>query len=152
MEPDKWLNFEKIVRFGDTDAAGVIHFYQIFRWCHEAWEESLGIYGLQIKNIFPNSGGDYNTDHVHLPIVRCSANFYAPIQAGDTLLVQLNPQKIDAKSFSVETSFNAKTKKLAVGKTYHTAISAQTRLGVCLPDEIDKWIEASSLHGGVEPL
>ena len=44
--PDHWLQLERRVRFGDTDAAGVMHFHQLLRWCHEAWEESLERFGL----------------------------------------------------------------------------------------------------------
>ena len=39
------------VRFGETDAdqgaAGVMHFQQLLRWCHEAYEESLERFGLE---------------------------------------------------------------------------------------------------------
>ena len=51
--PREWLFLKRIVRFGDTDAAGVIHFHQLLRWCHEAWEESLELYGLPTNTVFP---------------------------------------------------------------------------------------------------
>ena len=38
MEATNWLRLERTVRFGDTDAAGVIQFHQLLRWCHEAYE------------------------------------------------------------------------------------------------------------------
>ena len=36
-----WLHLNRIVRFGETDAAGVMHFYKLLGWCHESWEASL---------------------------------------------------------------------------------------------------------------
>ena len=38
MQPPAWLQLHRKVRFGDTDAAGVMHFHQLLRWSHEAWE------------------------------------------------------------------------------------------------------------------
>jgi 1,4-dihydroxy-2-naphthoyl-CoA hydrolase len=34
--PSTWLQLQRTVRFGDTDAAGVMPFLQLMRWCHEA--------------------------------------------------------------------------------------------------------------------
>ena len=49
--PQDWLQLERRVRFGDTDAAGVMHFHQLLRWCHEAWEESLQRYGIHAGSV-----------------------------------------------------------------------------------------------------
>ena len=53
LSPDHWLQLERRVRFGDTDAAGVMHFHQLLRWCHEAWEDSLERYGIAAADVFP---------------------------------------------------------------------------------------------------
>ena len=45
-----------VVRFGETDAAGVMHFQQLLRWCHEAYEESLERFGLEPAALFPTPG------------------------------------------------------------------------------------------------
>ena len=58
IKSDQWLLMKRKVRFGDTDAAGVMHFYQLLRWCHESWEESLEIYGVPASKVFPNSTND----------------------------------------------------------------------------------------------
>ena len=49
MTSPTWLQLHRVVRFGDTDAAGVMHFHQLLRWCHEAWEESLEARALPPK-------------------------------------------------------------------------------------------------------
>ena len=65
MDPDSWLLLCRTVRFGDTDAAGVMHFHQLLRWCHEAYEESLERFGIAADEIFPAPG---RTPAVALPI------------------------------------------------------------------------------------
>ena len=51
MKPADWLILQKKVRFGDCDSAGVIHFHNLLKWAHEAWEESIEIYGIPYKDI-----------------------------------------------------------------------------------------------------
>ena len=53
--PREWLCLKRTVRFGETDAAGVVHFLELFRWCHETWEESLERYGIVLQEIFPTN-------------------------------------------------------------------------------------------------
>ena len=54
MKPADWLILQKKVRFGDCDSAGVIHFHNLLKWSHEAWEESIEIYGIPSQDIFPD--------------------------------------------------------------------------------------------------
>ena len=72
MRADNWLLLEKKVKFGDCDSAGVIHFHNLLRWAHESWEESLEIYGINLKEIFPSMKND--TKKI-FPIINCEANF-----------------------------------------------------------------------------
>ena len=58
MTSPTWLQLRRVVRFGDTDAAGVMHFHQLLRWCHEAWEESLEAHGLAAEAVFPGCRRD----------------------------------------------------------------------------------------------
>ena len=51
--PASWPELERSVRFGDTDAAGVMHFHHLLRCCHEAYEESLERHGLSAGAGFP---------------------------------------------------------------------------------------------------
>ena len=91
--PKDWLLLERIVRFGDTDAAGVIHFHHLLRWSHEAWEESLQIYGLEAIDVFPSSVDIHHFIDIALPIVHCEADFMAPIRIADELEIHLAPLK-----------------------------------------------------------
>ena len=99
MNPENWLLLRRVVRFGDTDAAGVMHFHQLFRWCHESWEESLESYGLNPAEIFPGSRKSEVTPEVALPIIHCQADFRRPIHTGEALVVELRPERLNPNSF-----------------------------------------------------
>ena len=147
-----WLSLKRIVRFGETDAAGVMHFHQLFRWCHEAWEESLDCYGVPAFEVFPNSRLERQEPTVALPIVHCRADFRRPIITGDHLDIELKPLKIDPSCFQVQAHFQKEGDDVAVGLLRHIAICASTRKRCELPKSIDLWLEASSIDNGVKPL
>jgi len=144
-----WLLLCRTVRFGDTDAARVMHFHQLLRWCHEAYEESLERFGVPAPEVFPTPG---QVPAVALPIVHCSANFLAPLVCGDPLAIQLEPRRIDPGSFEVHYSFRSRERDVARGLTRHLAISADTRQRCPLPAGIQRWLEAASLGTGIQPL
>ena len=152
VNPETWLRLKRVVRFGDTDAAGVIHFYQLLRWCHEAWEESLELYGIPSNKVFPNLNRIEGDLSVALPIVHCEADFLLPLYAGNHLEIELVPKKLDRCSFKVETKFKRDNKDIAFGLIQHCAIDFHLRKHCALPEEIDRWLEASSLNIGVTSI
>ncbi len=153
INSESWLLLKRTARFGDTDAAGVMHFYQLFRWSHEAWEQSLESYGIPAKNIFPvYSANNQEQISVALPIVHCEANFFLPIETGDELIVQLFPKKIDLGSFEIEIRFKRQNTDVARCLLRHLAINADSRSRCVLPEQIDLWLEASSVKLGIKPV
>lgn len=139
----------RTVRFGDTDAAGVMHFHQLLHWCHEAYEESLERFGVPPAEVFPTPG---HHPEVALPIVHCSADFLAPLACGDPLAIQVEPRRLDPGAFEVHYSFRSSEKDVARGLTRHLAISANTRKRCLLPAGIQRWLEAAGLGQGIQPL
>ncbi len=147
-----WLCLNRIVRFGDTDAAGVIHFHNLLRWSHESWEESLDYYGLQAIDIFPSKIDKGSLLSIALPITHCEADFFSPIRIGEKLAIQLVPRKLDVTSFQVEYKFYRERNNVAISLLRHRAINAQTRQPSDLPEGISKWLEASTLNRGISSL
>lgn len=143
--PDHWLQLERHVRFGDTDAAGVMHFHQLLRWCHEAWEESLQRYGIAAASVFPGCRGQDTWPDIALPVVHCEADFLQPVHGGDCLHVRLEPQRLNPGCFEVSTRFQINGADVARGLIRHLAISSGTRQRCPLPEAIDLWLEASSM-------
>lgn len=149
MDPSSWLIIRRKVRFGDTDAAGVMHFHQLLRWCHEAYEESLERFGIAADELFPTPG---NTPPIALPIVHCSADFRKPLGCGDPLAIQLEPQRLDPSCFEIRYLFRSANQEVAIGLSRHLAIAVASRRRCALPEPIARWLEASSLGAGPRPL
>ena len=144
MNPNNWLILKRKVRFGDCDSAGVMHFHNLLRWSHESWEESIDIYGIPHHDIFPT---DYShKNQISLPIVNCEANFFSPIKIGDLLRINILPKKINNHLFQVNTLFLKDEINVAEGKVIHCSLNADSKLKVKLPDQIERWIEASNIN------
>ena len=86
-----------------------------------------------------------------LPIVHCHADYRAPVQLGDKLLIRLKPERLDPSSFVVNSQVLLDEQLVASGCLRHVAIDASTRRRCALPDGVDRWLEASSL-GRIQPL
>jgi len=148
MDPSSWLEFHRRVRFGDTDAAGVMNFAHLLRWCHEAYEESLERFGLAAAEVFPTPG---SLLEVALPIVHCSADYFRPLVCGDAITIRLVPVRLDQGSFEVRYSFTSSDQSVAQGLTRHLAIENPSRRRCALPTAINRWLEASNM-GGIQPV
>jgi len=150
--PSTWLQLKRSVRFGDTDAAGVMHFHQLLRWCHEAYEESLERCGLPAASVFPRPEWAGDSPAVALPIVYCQAEFRRPLLVGDQLRISLRPEALGPEGFEVGYSFACEGQPVAQGLTRHLAITVAERQRCPLPEGIRRWLEASGLGEGVRPV
>ncbi len=140
-----WLYLKRVVRFGDTDAAGVMHFHHLFRWCHEAWEESLETYGLSLNQVFPDITNMQESLMVGLPIVHCEADFFLPMTTGDHLEIELLPLKLDVSSFEMQVRFKCLGQETALALIRHVAINFRSRKRCPLPNAISLWLEDSAI-------
>ena len=154
MDPSAWLLLCRTVRFGDTDAAGVMHFHQLLRWCHEAYEESLERFGVPAAAVFPRPAWrpEEAPPAVALPIVHCRADYLRPLRVGDPLAIALSPERRDPSLFEVRYRFSNGAEEVARGLTRHLAITVAERRRCPLPEPITRWLEASGLAGGIRPL
>ena len=146
------LKFKRTIRFGDSDAAGVIHFHNLFRWCHESWEESLERFGINPLEIFPIGKENYDNLTIALPIIHCEADFKKQIKTGDNLLIEMAPEKLNESSFEVKTRFRNGDDCVAISIIRHIAINNKTRQKCSLPEAIERWLEASSINIGPKPI
>ncbi len=144
--PKEWLCLKRTVRFGETDAAGVVHFLELFRWCHETWEESLEKYGITLKEIFPTTQTNTSQLNVSLPVVHCEANYFQPLYVGDTINIELYPEKIDEFSFVLRFEFTKDGER--IGQTFikHVSINPISRGKCALSQQINLWLIESSLN------
>ncbi|WP_115121203.1 thioesterase family protein [Synechococcus sp. UW105] len=145
MNQASWLELERHVRFGDTDAAGVMHFHQLLRWCHEAWEESLERYGVAAAVVFPGCRDQEHRPQIALPVIHCEADFLRPVHGGDQLCLTLQPERINPGCFEVHYLFQLQEEVVARGLIRHLAINAESRQRCPLPEAVDLWLEASGM-------
>ena len=144
MKPSDWKILTRKVRFGDCDAAGVIHFHNLLRWSHESWEESIEMYGIPFQEVFPDLSERNNK--IIFPIVNCEANFFSPIKVGNFLEIKILPKKINNHLFQVNSLFIKNEIKVAEGKLIHCSIDFESKEKVQLPDQLEKWIESCNLN------
>jgi 1,4-dihydroxy-2-naphthoyl-CoA hydrolase len=138
-----------------------MHFRQLLRWCHEAYEESLERFGVAADEVFPVPGWARSPANntgvtteplsssagVALPIVHCSADFLRPLVCGDPLDITLTPLQLDSSSFEVRYRFSRSSQEgapVARGVTRHVAIEANSRARCALPESIERWLAASA--------
>ncbi len=143
--PREWLCLKRTVRFGETDAAGVVHFLELFRWCHETWESSLEKHGVVLQEIFPTNHINTSQLDVALPVVHCEANYFQPLYVGDTIDIELKPEKINDSSFVLRFKFKKNGEKIGIANIKHVSINPITRDICALSKQINLWLHESSL-------
>ena len=144
--PREWLCLNRTVRFGETDAAGVVHFVELFRWCHETWEESLEKFGIVLHEIFPTNQINTSQLDVALPVVHCEANYFQPLYVGDTINIELNPEKINDYSFVLRFKLKKNGEKIGTANIKHVSVNPITRDICALSKQINLWLYESSLN------
>jgi 1,4-dihydroxy-2-naphthoyl-CoA hydrolase len=137
------FSHERVVRFSDTDAAGVVYFAQVLAMCHEAYEASLAAAGIELHQFFRGS-------ELAIPIVHASIDFFAPMYCGDRLEICLTPQRLTAMATPpVASSFeivytiagDRSEKGLSRAYTRHVCIDPATRQWRELPEDLYHWLE-----------
>ena len=141
--PREWLCLKRTVRFGETDAAGVVHFLELFRWCHETWEESLEKFGIVLQEIFPSPLINTSQLDVALPVVHCEANYFQPLYVGDTINIELYPEQINESSFILRFKFKKNGEQIGTINIKHVSINRITREKCALSNQINLWLHES---------
>ncbi len=126
--------YHRTVRFQETDAAGVLYFANILKICHEAYEESLEVSGIILKEFFTNSLVAY-------PIIHANVDFFRPISCGDKLKIRLIPQKLSEEKFEIDYEIIIADLVASKAITRHVCIDTGTRKKKQLSDAINKWIQ-----------
>ncbi|XGV97749.1 MAG: acyl-CoA thioesterase [Leptolyngbya sp. BL-A-14] len=127
----------RVVRFSDTDAAGVVYFANVLAICHEAYEASLAAVGVDLKTFF---GGV----EVAFPIAHASVDFFRPMVCGDHLEIHLTPKLLQDSEFEIAYAVfreGALERSVSNACTRHVCIDPATRKRQPLPANISQWLE-----------
>ncbi|MEO1094717.1 MAG: thioesterase family protein [Cyanobacteria bacterium J06638_28] len=129
------FQYNRIIRFADTDAAGVVYFARILSICHEAYEESLRQAKIDARAFFSQGA-------IAVPITHTEADFRRPLMCGDGITVQLTPRQIASDSFEVEYQVQHEGKVAAIALTRHVCIDTATRQRHPLTSNLLQWLQA----------
>ncbi len=147
------FTYNRIIRFQETDAAGVVYFANVLTLCHEAYEASLQAAGIALKPFFSQSA------ECAVPIVHTAASFYQPMFCGDAIAITLTPQQLSPHSFEIAYQVSPpvsepsplndsnKPKLLAEASTRHICINVRSRRRQPLTSDLMSWLDQFS-----EPL
>ncbi len=128
--------YTRIVHFQDTDAAGVVYFANVLAMCHEAYEESLVEFGINLKFFFSNL-------EMAIPIIHADVDFRRPMFCGDELIIELMPKSWVDDEFEISYQVFLKEvgeKWVARANTKHVCIHPQSRSRQKLSDEMKRWL------------
>jgi 1,4-dihydroxy-2-naphthoyl-CoA hydrolase len=131
--------YSRTIHFADTDAAGVVFFANYLAICHEAYEESLGAAGIDLKTFFSDNG-------IVVPIARSSAEYLRPLHPGDKVRVDVTVAALTANSYEVRfkmVRLGAREKVAGRVCTEHVCIDSKTRARLPLPAPLAAWVEQS---------
>jgi 1,4-dihydroxy-2-naphthoyl-CoA hydrolase len=132
------FSYLRTVRFGDTDAAGVVFFPNYLAMCHEGYEESLAASGIDLAPFFQDSD-------LIIPIAKSEADYLRPLHPGNKLRITVAPELLSENSYAVRFEiFKLGTvEKIAARiRTQHVATSRTRRARVPLPTALAAWVTA----------
>ena len=138
--------YRRVIRFHETDAAGVVYFASLLSLCHEAYEAAIASNSVfKPRQFFSGAAA------VAVPIVHTKADFYQPLFCGDAVAIALTPQQLTPHSFEIaylitsaedcaKSSDAGQPKPFVKALTRHVCISTSTRRRAALSDELVSWI------------
>lgn len=127
--------YHRVIRFQDTDAAGVVYFANLLSMCHEAYEAWLGAIGVNVREFF---SGACSGKAMAVPIVHAAADFLQPMYCGETYAIHLTPIQLTDSKFQISYAIFPTHADRSVGQavTIHVCIDPQTRTRISLPIEV----------------
>ncbi|MBE9031311.1 acyl-CoA thioesterase [filamentous cyanobacterium LEGE 11480] len=132
--------YQRTVRFGDTDAAGVVYFANVLSICHEAYEAALINLGVDARSFFRG-------EELAVPIVHGEVDFHRPMRCGDQLHIRVLPVMTTASEFEIryEVLIEGFDRPVSRALTRHVCIDVQTRKRILIPAMLKQWIEAEAV-------
>jgi 1,4-dihydroxy-2-naphthoyl-CoA hydrolase len=153
--------YARIIRFQETDAAGVVYFANLLALCHEAYEASLAEAGVNLRQFFSSAG------EMAVPIAHATVDFCQPLHCGDAIAITLTPRQLSPQSFEIsyvitaqapdrtpdqatehvpeqapdQTSKVTSSRPIAQAVTRHVCISLRDRRRQVLTSALVDWIE-----------
>lgn len=110
MEGAKDMNNEYLfqVRWGDTDAAGIVFYPNFYKWMDEATHEYLSAIGFPSSKLFADQ-------HIGVPILEANCLFKKPLMFEDQVVVNSSVEELQNKVFKIKHVFLKEDQIVAEG-------------------------------------
>ncbi len=133
---DKEVVYNRIVQFGDTDAAGIVFYPNFFRWMDEATHHLFRTKGYPQSELTAK-------EKVAIPIVEAHCQFKSPGFFENELQIKSRVVEVKEKVFKVSHSFWHGERFLAEGYEVRawTDFSGDKPKAVPIPEEYRRWME-----------
>ncbi|WP_101845187.1 thioesterase family protein [Halobacillus sp. Marseille-P3879] len=121
------------VRFGDTDAAGIVFYPNYYKWQDQSTHELFEAAGYSISKL-------QKEDQVIIPLLEAFCQFKSPLFFEDKVSVQTEVKEINNKVFKVEHRFFRDEERVAEGYELRawTSTAGERPKAVPLPESIQK--------------
>jgi 1,4-dihydroxy-2-naphthoyl-CoA hydrolase len=130
------FSYERTIRLGDTDAAGIVFFANYLALCHEAYESSLAEAGIDMQDFF--GGAD-----LIVPISKSTVDYLRPLSCGEEVSISVQPKSVTENTFTIDyelTRLTPPAKIAARAQTTHVCTSRSKRSRAPLPSNIAAWV------------
>jgi len=133
-----------VVRFGQTDCAGIVYFPNFFDIFQQVEEEFLVAIGHPLAQLISVQGRG-------IPILHAEADFKRPVRYGDTLAVALCVTRLGNSSFSFgfTVTLVGENAVCATATIVHALIDRATFKPIRLPEDLREMLSAYLTPAGV---
>lgn len=120
-----------VVRFHETDPAGIVFFSRVFEYCHAVYEELLTeVVGGDFERFFRTS--PWGT-----PLVHAEADYHRPLRLGERLTATVVVERVGRTSVSYRYALADGDGQLrATVRLVHSCIDRATFTAVPVPAEL----------------
>jgi len=130
------------IRFDDVDGAGIVYYPRFFHLCHAAFED---FFDTAAPISYPEL---IRQRRQGFPTVAIDSSFTAPLEYGDTAIVELTVERVGRSSVEFTYTIRRKRDGLECFRAHVTTvlIDLDTRKSLALPPDLRTILE-NSLSG-----
>ena len=124
------VTYEFKVRWGDTDAAGIVFYPNFFKWMDEATHEFM-------LHLGKKSSEWITQENITIPLLETTCEFKTPLYFEDEVIVTSSVTNVGNKVFTMEHLFTRNGERIASGKETRAWTSCAGKLKATpLPEHI----------------
>lgn len=117
------------VRWGDTDAAGIVFYPNFYKWMDEATHEYFTAIGMPTSDLFKKQ--------MSIPLLETHCQFYSPLLFEDEICVTTTIEIVKKKVFKATHLFTRGEQRIAEGYELRAWASVENGVkAIEIPEEI----------------